>query len=66
MSHPILSELPYESQSRSFEEEVASLERHLSTESKRAALVRLGNVLLDLKDLGDSVPLRRPRRSHRR
>ncbi len=58
MTHPILSMLPDEVRALHFEVEVDRLDRHLTVEKKRAAVVADMSILLDLEDVERSVALR--------
>jgi hypothetical protein len=50
--------LPDEVRALHFEEEVDRLDKHLTVEKQRAAVVRDMSILLDLEDVGRSVALR--------
>jgi hypothetical protein len=58
MTHPVLSMLPDEVRALHFEQEVDRLDKDLSIEKKKAAVVRDMSILLDLQDVGRSVALR--------
>ena len=58
MTHPILSMLPDEATALHFEGDIADFSRRLSIEKKKAELVGLMSVLLDIKDLALDKALR--------
>jgi hypothetical protein len=68
MRHPILNTVPGTGEAALFslDEQVDRLSRNLSLERRKANVVRDMNLILDLKDVENSVALRSTRKAERR